>query len=80
MPQHFLNRVDIGAVFQQVCRKGMPKRMGRDIFVDFRLFLIVLNEFPKALPLHTLTADVDEQRLFIGHSDHLWTNKFEIIG
>ena len=40
MAEHFLDRMDIGAVFQKMCGKGMAQRMRRDVLIDVRLLLI----------------------------------------
>ena len=42
MAEHFLNGVDIGAVFQQMRREGMAQRVRRDRLFDAGLGLIVL--------------------------------------
>ena len=59
--EHFLDRTDIRAVFQQVRGKRMTQRMGRNILVDVRFGLIGLDDLPEALPGHTLAADVHKE-------------------
>ena len=47
MTEQELNAADVGASFQQVDRKGMTQRMGRDRFGNFRdpagLLALLLN-------------------------------------
>lgn len=47
--EHFLNGVDIRAVFQQMRRERMAQRMRRDRLFDAGLRLVVLDELPEAL-------------------------------
>ena len=51
MAQHLLDGAQIRPVLQQMGGKGVAQGMGRDVLFDPRLFLIVLNELPKALAL-----------------------------
>ena len=66
MSQNLLNIVYIRTVFQQVSRKGVAECMGSYILLNFCAFRIGFKYFPKALSCHTLTLNVDEQRLFVG--------------
>ena len=59
--EHFLYRVYICAVLEQMCGKGVAQRVRGDILVDVRLFLLVFDDLPEALTAHTLTGDSDEQ-------------------
>ena len=61
MTEHFLYRVYICAVLEQMCGKGVAQCMRRDVLFDTRFLLVVLDYLPEALARHTLTADVDEQ-------------------
>ena len=49
MTEHFLNGVDIRAVFQQMRRERMAQRMRCDCLFDAGLCLVVLDELPEAL-------------------------------
>ena len=71
MSQHFLYRMDIRAVFQQMGSKGMAQGVGSDIFLYTRFFLIVFHYLPEALAGHTLSADVYEEGLLVRHGNHL---------
>ncbi len=59
--QHFLKRPQVRAVLQQMGRKGMTQRMGRDFLVNARLLLIVLDNLPESLPAHALAVHIDKQ-------------------
>ena len=48
MAEHFLNGVDIGTIFQQMCREGMTQCVRCDRLFDAGLGLIVLDELPEA--------------------------------
>ena len=74
VPHHFLNGVEICTVFQQVRGKAVPQCVGRDVFIDMRLFLIAFHDFPKALTAHAIPVDVDKQRLLVHVGNHLRTN------
>ena len=63
--QHLLNRVQVCPVFQQMRSKGVAQHMGRNVLFDFCLLLIILYDFPKALPRHALSVHVHKQRLFL---------------
>ena len=65
MPQHFLNRMEIRPVLQQVCGEGMAQHVGRNILFDLRLLLIVLDNFPKALTGHSLAVHIHKESLFL---------------
>ena len=43
MTQHFLNGMDVCAVFQKMHCKRVTQRMGRDLFFDSRLLLVMLE-------------------------------------
>lgn len=59
---HLLNGPQVCPVLQQVSRKGVPQCMGGNLGFDPRLFLIVLDELPKALSAHALTVHIYKQR------------------
>ena len=61
MSQHFLDRPQIRPIFQQMGRKGVAERMRRNLLFDSGLLLIVLDDFPKALPGHTLAVHIDKK-------------------
>ena len=63
MAQHLLNGFQIRAVFQQMGGKAVTKCMRGDILLNVGSCLIVLDDLPKALAGHPLTAQIDEQRL-----------------
>ena len=66
MSQHFLNGFQVGTVLQEMCRKAVAQCVRRNLLIDLRFFLIMLNEFPKALAGHSLTRHVDKEgRLII---------------
>ena len=79
MAQHFLDRVDVRAVFEQMSGKGMAKRVRRNILFNPGLFLIVFDDLPESLAGHPFAADIDKQRLLIRHKDHLRANQRDII-
>ena len=79
MAEHFLNGVDIRAVFQQMRREGMAQRVRCNRLFDAGLGLIVLDELPEALTRHPFPADVDEQRLFIRRCDHLRADEVDVL-
>lgn len=69
MSVDFLDIMDIRAVFQKMRRKRVTQRMGRNIFIDFCAFGILLQQLPEPLPGHPITVDVDEQRTFVRMDD-----------
>ena len=56
--EHFLYRVDIRSVFEQVRSKGMTQRVRGDVLGYLRFLLIMLDYLPEALTRHALAADV----------------------
>ena len=61
MSQHFLYRMDVRTVFQQMRCKGMAQGVGSDILLYACLFLVVLHYFPEALSGHALSADIHKK-------------------
>ena len=61
MTKHLLNRTQIGAIFQQVSGKGVAQSVGRDVLLNARLLLIVLDELPEALAAHPVAAHIDKE-------------------
>ena len=49
MPQHFLDRTKIRAMFQQMGGKGMPQGVRLDCFFDIRSTGIILDYRPQTL-------------------------------
>ena len=80
MPQHLLNGVQVRAVFQQMHRKRMAQRVGRDVLGNARQLLIVLDDLPKTLAAHTLAVHVDKQRRFLRVGDQLGANLLYVVG
>ena len=74
MTKHLLNGMKVSAVFQQVCRKGVAQHMWCDILFDICLFLVVFDDFPKALAGHTLAIHIDEQSFLLVISDYALPN------
>ena len=60
MAQHHLDVLELGAVFQQVQRKGMAESVGRNIFGNTGAAGIVFNNLPKALPGQAFSIKVQE--------------------
>ena len=58
----------------------MTKRMGCDILIDLRLFLIILDDLPEALTGHSVAGDVDEEGFFIHIGHHFGTNVIYVLG
>ena len=79
MTQHFLNGVQIRAVFEQMRGKAVAQGVRRDVLVDLRLFLIVFDDLPEALAAHALTGDVDKQRLLRGRGDHFRADVGDVV-
>ncbi len=48
MAQHFLNRTQVGAVGEQVCRKGMAQEMRPDFLLQARELGHFLHDLPDA--------------------------------
>ena len=61
MPHQFLERTQIGSVFQQVDCKAVPQRVGGDFFFNARLGLVEFQYFPESLTAHPGAADVDKE-------------------
>ena len=53
--------------------------MGRNVFLNMGLLLIILDDLPEALAGHTLTVYVDKQGRLIGQSDHLRAHQRHIV-
>ena len=47
--EHFLNRMQVSAIFKQMRGKRMAQSMRRDGFFNMRFLLIRFNYLPKAL-------------------------------
>ena len=60
-------------------RKAVTQGMRRNILVDVRLFLIILDDLPEALTRHTFAGNIDKKRLLRRHSDHFRTDILHII-
>ena len=56
--QHLLDGTQVRTVLQQVGGEGVAQGVGRDVLLDARLLLIVLDELPKALAAHPLPVHV----------------------
>ena len=59
--QHLLDGTQVRTVLQQVGGEGVAQGVGRDVLLDARLLLIVLDELPKALAAHPLPVHVHKQ-------------------
>jgi len=79
MAQHFLNGAQVCAVFQQMHRERVAQRVRRDVLVDLRHLLIVLDDLPKALTAHALAVHVDEQRRLLGIGQQLRADILDVI-
>ena len=79
MAQHLLDGAQIRPVLQQMGGKGVAEGMGRDVLFDPRLFLIVLNELPKALAAHAVSAHVDEEGCLAGGLHQLGAHPVQIF-
>ena len=79
MAQHLLDRVEISAVFQKMSGERMAQGVGGNLFADTGQILIVLDNFPKALPRHSGTVHIDEKGSFIRLLDQLRANMFNVI-
>ena len=79
MAEHFLDRTDIRAVFQQMRSKGMAQCVRRDVLLDVRLGLIGLDDLPEALPGHALAADIHKERGLILSRQHLRADELHIL-
>ena len=74
MSKHLLNGVQIRAIFQQMCCKAVAEGMWCNVFIDFCLFLIILDNLPESLARHSLAADIDKKRLFLVGCYHVGTD------
>ena len=61
MAQHGLNRPQIGAAFQQVARKGVPQRVGRDHFSEPCPKTVTLDQLPKTLAAERFSGPGDKK-------------------
>jgi hypothetical protein len=60
MSEHYLERAQIGPVFQKVRRKGMPEHVRGDVYADARFSSAAFNYLPDALPRYALASGVDK--------------------
>ena len=65
MPQHLLDRMDICAVFQQVCCEGVTEGVGSNILFNPRFPLIMLYDLPESLSRHVFPTDIDKEGLLV---------------
>ena len=79
MSQHFLNRQQICAVFQQMGGKGMAQCVRCDLLLNPGHILVMLDDLPKSLAGHTRTIHINEKSAFLRLFDQLWTNMFDIV-
>ena len=61
MPQQFLHMAQRRPVLQQMRRKAVPHRVGRNLGVDARFFRVGFQHIPHPLPGEALAAVVDIQ-------------------
>ena len=61
MTEHFLYRMDVRAVFEQVRGERVAQCVRRDVLLNARLLLVELDYLPEALTGHALTADIDKE-------------------
>ena len=78
MPENDLNVMDIRSVFEQVRRKGVTQRVGRDSTLYPRCGGICFQYLPKALARHTFAGDINKERVFIARVDKDRTGFFDI--
>ena len=79
MAQHLLDGFQIRAVFQQMRRERMPQRMRRDIRLDARLALVVLDVFPKPLLRQPHAVAIHKQCRFLRILLHLPPCLFYVV-
>ena len=79
MAKHLLDGAQIGAVFKQMRCKAVAERMRRDILLDMRFFLIILDDLPEALAAHALTGYVNEKRMLGRDGDHFGTDGLDVF-
>src|SRR5262249_5395283 len=63
MSQHHLHSPQVGAMLQQVRRKGMTQNVGRDVLADARLKCMFLEDLPKRLSRYCSAPGVEKQQL-----------------
>ena len=61
MTEHDLHAAQVGAVFQQMGGKGVPERVGRDVFADARLHSSFFYHVPECLACHSVPEPAQEQ-------------------
>jgi hypothetical protein len=60
MPQHHLDRPQVGTAFQQMAGKGVAHAVGRYVFMKTGFQGIFANDFPKSLTGHWLAGPGDK--------------------
>ena len=77
--QHLLDGVEIRAVFQQMGGKGVAQGVRGDFCLNSSLLLIVLDDLPKALAAHAVSAHVDEEGCLAGGLHQLGAHPVQIF-
>src|SRR5689334_14940755 len=64
MAEHLLDRPEICPALEQMCREGMPERMGRDVLRDAGAIDVMLQDLPGAHPGQRSAARVEKENAF----------------
>lgn len=64
MPQHLLNDPQVGAVLEQMSRKRVTQRVGRDPLGNASVSGVRLDPRPNEIPINPLPLLRDKERLF----------------